>query len=272
MNNRINGIIVNDSKLQLFLKWADQKTNSLSLKNITSQPLYNFPYRKIAVKAFYANIAFQNIYLDPALAVIRPHLRDFNCKRYLEQEIEVDYALTLALNRARFILINCTKSVYYSQITHQHPSKITQGSTFQLFRTIDKTLSFSRSFEIPSSSLNLQYELTEDLKLDLTFASNSSNYSLRQILLSIKNKLPDSSKNLFQWWRIHGEKWIIELYKILTSKFNIGHNWQFTTEQLELLDQYYAANLLLVECMNRSYVSKQVREEIESTMLLPSKK
>jgi hypothetical protein len=54
---------------------------------------------------------------------------------------------------------------------------------------------------------------------------------------------------------------------------SIGENhykdWQFTTEQIELLNQYYAANLLLVECMNRSYVSKQVREEIEATMLLP---
>ena len=44
---------------------------------------------------------------------------------------------------------------------------------------------------------------------------------------------------------------------------------QFTEEEIELLNQYYEANLLLVECMNRSYVSKQVREEIEATMLLP---
>jgi hypothetical protein len=43
-------------------------------------------------------------------------------------------------------------------------------------------------------------------------------------------------------------------------------------ERFELLNQYYAANLLLVEYINRSYVRKQVREEIESTMLLPSKK
>jgi len=50
---------------------------------------------------------------------------------------------------------------------------------------------------------------------------------------------------------------------------NIGHDWQFTKEQIKLLNQYYEANLLLVECMNRSNISEQVREEIESTLLLP---
>ena len=58
----------------------------------------------------------------------------------------------------------------------------------------------------------------------------------------------------------------------LINNRNIGHDWQFTKDQVELLNQYYEANLILVECMNPSNVSEQVREEIESTMLLPSKK
>ncbi|MCL1490209.1 MAG: hypothetical protein M1G31_05535 [Pseudanabaena sp. Salubria-1] len=62
------------------------------------------------------------------------------------------------------------------------------------------------------------------------------------------------------------------MHQICIDRRNIGHDWQFTKEQAKLLKQYYEANILLVECMNRSYVSKQVREEIESTMLLPSKK
>ena len=66
--------------------------------------------------------------------------------------------------------------------------------------------------------------------------------------------------------------WKNKLRQVCIDYRNIGHDWQFTKEQAELLNQYYAANLLLIECMNRSYVNKQVREEIESTMLLPSKK
>lgn len=62
-----------------------------------------------------------------------------------------------------------------------------------------------------------------------------------------------------------------EKLQIFIAHRNIGHDWQFTDEEVELLNQYYAAKLLLVECMNRSYVSKEVREEIESTLLLSIK-
>jgi hypothetical protein len=45
---------------------------------------------------------------------------------------------------------------------------------------------------------------------------------------------------------------------------------QFTDAQKALLQQYYDANLLLVECLNSDcYVSRSVREEIEATLLLP---
>lgn len=51
---------------------------------------------------------------------------------------------------------------------------------------------------------------------------------------------------------------------------NIGHDWQFTEEQKELLQQYYDANKLLVDCLDSDcYVSRQVRQEIEDTLLSP---
>jgi predicted NACHT family NTPase len=92
--------------------------------------------------------------------------------------------------------------------------------------------------------------------------------TIRRIIDKFRNKQED----YHQWWESHGEEWKNEFRQKCINHLNIGHDWQFTERQKELLNQYYAANLLLVECMNRSYVSKQVREEIESTMLLPSKK
>ncbi|WP_157162605.1 NACHT C-terminal helical domain 2-containing protein [Cylindrospermum stagnale] len=51
---------------------------------------------------------------------------------------------------------------------------------------------------------------------------------------------------------------------------NIGHDWQFTKQQKELLQQYYDANLLLVECLNSNCnVSREVRQHREDTLLLP---
>jgi hypothetical protein len=49
---------------------------------------------------------------------------------------------------------------------------------------------------------------------------------------------------------------------------NIGHDWQFSDKQKSLLQQYYDANLLLVECLNSEcYVSREVRREIEARQL-----
>ena len=51
---------------------------------------------------------------------------------------------------------------------------------------------------------------------------------------------------------------------------NIGHDWQFTNEQEQLLQQYYEASLLLIQCLNSDcYVSRHVRQSIEDTLLLP---
>jgi predicted NACHT family NTPase len=53
---------------------------------------------------------------------------------------------------------------------------------------------------------------------------------------------------------------------------NIGHDWQFSEAQNKLLQQYYDANKLLVDCLNSDcYVSREVRAEIEASLLLPIK-
>jgi Effector-associated domain 8/NACHT domain len=51
---------------------------------------------------------------------------------------------------------------------------------------------------------------------------------------------------------------------------NIGHQWHFSSEQEELLQQYYDANLLLINCLNCAcLINGAVRQEIEDTLLLP---
>jgi CRISPR/Cas system Type II protein with McrA/HNH and RuvC-like nuclease domain len=51
---------------------------------------------------------------------------------------------------------------------------------------------------------------------------------------------------------------------------NIGHDWQFSEEQKELLQKYHDANNFLLECLNSDcYVSHNVRQYIEDTLLLP---
>ena len=58
-----------------------------------------------------------------------------------------------------------------------------------------------------------------------------------------------------------------ELREVMIEEHEIGHNWQFSNTQKELLKQYYKANELLVDCLNN--VPQKVRSHIEDALLLP---
>ena len=96
---------------------------------------------------------------------------------------------------------------------------------------------------------------------------------LGQALQELKEQLPDLDSNEWrfrQWWEANGEVWAEQLRAILIEYRNIGHDWQFSDEQKNLLKQYYDANKLLVDCLNSDcYVSREVRSQIEETLLLP---
>jgi predicted NACHT family NTPase len=96
---------------------------------------------------------------------------------------------------------------------------------------------------------------------------------LGQALQELKEQLPDldSSEWRFrQWWETNGQAWSEKLRARLIEHRDIGYDWQFSDEQKKLLKQYYDANKLLVDCLNSDcYVSREVRQEIEETLLLP---
>jgi len=72
-----------------------------------------------------------------------------------------------------------------------------------------------------------------------------------------------------QWWLENGKSWSDQLKNVMIEHLDIGHNWEFTQEQQENLEQYLDANKLLLDCLDNGYVTRAVREEIESTLYLP---
>jgi predicted NACHT family NTPase len=120
-------------------------------------------------------------------------------------------------------------------------------------------------------------EHANDRANDLEFAldlalEHVEDLELRQKLQEMYERLPDfKDRDQFdKWWIQHGNRWRQDLYQITIKYRNIGHDWQFTSEQIQKLRKYYEANLLLAQCLNSEcYVSREVREEIEETMLLP---
>lgn len=116
----------------------------------------------------------------------------------------------------------------------------------------------------PNEALDNDIDMILDNKLDP---------NLRQALQELKNELPNSNQDRQRFqeaWQANRQTWCEKLKAVMIKHQNIGHNWQFSNEQKELLRHYYNVNQLLVECLNSDcYVSREVRQEIEDTLLLP---
>jgi predicted NACHT family NTPase len=96
---------------------------------------------------------------------------------------------------------------------------------------------------------------------------------MEQSIESLREQLPDFETErlgFWEWRETEGQAWAEKLRDVLIKYCDIGHDWQFSTPQKELLQQYYNSNKLLVDCLNSGcVVSDEVRKEIEETLLLP---
>ncbi len=107
--------------------------------------------------------------------------------------------------------------------------------------------------------------------LDLKHLLTNQPY-LQKLLQDLKSQLPFPSQGrevLKIWWQDHGNAWIEELRTLMIDTRQIGHNWQFNQDELEQLQQYWDANKLLVDCLNRaSDVTPQMQNFIEKNLFL----
>ncbi len=263
MKDRIDGMLAHDEKLQAFLEWANQKTNSVQ-----------FSYKNVAIRSFYPyfeslapdlNFDFYDpeFALDHMIDILKSEVNiDPNIEVNIDPDIDPD-ALNAILDITLALALAFDPALTTPNSTLVLDSDIALDHTLALALTHTRALDFSRE---------LHRDPYHAIEGALARSSNLADGILQQALQALKSQLPSNPEGFYQWWENHGEEWTKKLRQVCIHHRNIGHDWQFIDEQVELLEQYYAANLLLVECMNRSYVSKQVREEIESTMLLPSKK
>jgi predicted NACHT family NTPase len=150
---------------------------------------------------------------------------------------------------------------------------------------LDPTLDFYRGLDL-DRALALALALARarvltlaralDLDRTLALAREIGSTDLQKSLQQLQDRLPDLSAENYHkfkhWWQINGRDWTEELIAITIEHRNIGHDWQFNEAQEKLLQQYYDANKLLVDCLNSDcYVSREVRAEIEASLLLPIK-
>ncbi|MDX2242265.1 MAG: NACHT domain-containing NTPase [Leptolyngbyaceae cyanobacterium bins.302] len=98
---------------------------------------------------------------------------------------------------------------------------------------------------------------------------------LHQALQCLRDQLPEPVKHKKQfqtWWQTHALDWMAQLRSTLMQHRKTQHNWNFSPGQQRVLQQYYDANQLLLDCLNSNCeVTAAVRQEIEAALLLPQK-
>lgn len=110
------------------------------------------------------------------------------------------------------------------------------------------------------------------LALDIDYLLQEHS-SLYKALQDLKQKLPSSQQNkeiLKSWWETYGESWTKELQELIKLHRQIGYDWQLNEEQLQLIQQYWESNNLLVYCFNTaSNVTPKLKQMIEECLFLP---
>ena len=235
MKARIDGMLVRNEGLQEFLEWLAQKAH-----------LLNFSYSKSAIRTLYFSLIIgEPAQLDLDLAYSLGINLDFNF--FPNQPSEDDKLISeFAVDR------NLRLAFLFASDTGERQDLLRVGLRIYLDQIIDNELS------------------------DI-YPKNSD---LENAIQSLINKLPSCWMQrgvvdglilyqMNQWWQANGQAWTEQLRSAMIEHRNIGHDWQFSDEQKQLLQQYYDANKLLVDCLNSDcYVSREVRQEIEETLLL----
>ena len=96
---------------------------------------------------------------------------------------------------------------------------------------------------------------------------------LQRSLQQLKEQLPppdQGRERLKEWWNINGQTWVNKLKSLILEYRNIGHQWRFNEQQKDVLQQYYAANQLLVDCLKSGCeVTSTTRQKVEEVLLMP---
>ncbi|MEM9274404.1 MAG: NACHT domain-containing NTPase [Cyanobacteria bacterium P01_F01_bin.143] len=191
----------------------------------------------------------------------------FNSQDITRIQNTSSFFLNLNLSISRALYLSLGLGLYFSY--YLYPDlELYLNFEFYLHRIIDISCAFSLDF-------NSYCAVERHLKLSLEQAQKNAP-ELYQQLQKLKGKLSNwEEKEIFnktfnKWWQSNGKTWEEDLRKIMIEHRNIGHDWQFDQRQKELLEQYYRANQLLTQCLQREcYVSVEVRQYIEETILLP---
>ncbi|WP_425215860.1 NACHT domain-containing protein [Tumidithrix helvetica] len=257
MKKAIDAILAKDTKLQKMLVWVREKAISVKA-----------PYKPAALRAFYLDLTLAldltidsslTLTINSSLTLTRRHSLDHSLDRFLDHSLSLSPSPSLSLDL-------------------DFDRDLDRDLDLNLDRSLAHSLSLAPSLAFDPShvfygSPSLFHSLAQTFGYSLYCSLKIGDKVLYRTLQALKVWLPPraaSHKVRKAWWEKDGKQWLKDLRQTMIKYRKIGYDWQFTSEQKEILRQYYNANKLLVDCLNsKSYVSREVRQHIEDTLLLP---
>lgn len=240
MKSHIDGLLAVDEKLQQFLRWVDGKVKSTQSSN-----------KSVTLRAF-----------------------------YVSSILDIDYVCTNSLRKTLKEAINdvdLVKSALgytFKELSEFEKYSYILGHGDEFYNEVAGCMSEVDALHYAlDCALKYAYDLAPERDCTLTYELDSDfDFELAQPLEQLKDELSDCLyRNRFvDWWQAKGQAWTEQLKAIMIEYSNIEYDWQFSDKQKQLLQLYYDANKLLVDCLNSDcYASREVRQEIEETLLLP---
>jgi len=262
MKQEIDESIKEDEKIQHFLVWLHEKTASLCS-----------PYQEAALRAFYC---------DVVEGIISDHYNSSSQERVsVNRKISriLDSRLDKDIDEARTVGTELCE-LEYDAITY-NPSKLPTIERRRLRRLIYQAetlpavnVALDKDAAIACTQPYLP-DISYDLKRgylgrSIALLVQISDRNLCDRMISVMNTFPDAgewgSDDLYEK-RL--EEWRHRLSSFLSQHRNLKLDWQFSDEQKQLLNKYYAANKLLVDLVQENHASPEVQKEIQDTLLLP---
>ncbi|PSB25424.1 NACHT domain-containing protein [Stenomitos frigidus] len=143
-----------------------------------------------------------------------------------------------------------------------------------LARSLDRALEEAPDLFILTLAHALAHALVQALSCSLHVAPE-----LALVLQALQAQLPlleterAHAPQFREWWQKPRLAWTVQLRSVIVQYRNLGHDWQLTAHQKRLLQGYYRANQLLLDCLNyASVVTPTTLPKSQGMLLLPATK
>jgi predicted NACHT family NTPase len=236
MKQQIDRIVASDPKLEQFLEWLDQKSQTVS------------GHDTAVVRAYYFDRVLE-FSSDNTLGGAMNDAMDTNLDRTLELAQELLSTLDTSRDPELMHNRNFMSSFEMNQALASERSRI-----------LERAIGIASALE---RSIDLAIALVAEPELEL---------EEEQSLKWMKEQIPNPSgdrEEFAKWWELDGKVWTNYLRDFILQLHDLRRNWQFNAPQREALQKYYDANKLLAACLTSNCcVSPAVREEIYTDMLV----